>query len=308
MFFLFNFLRKGRKGQIFPLLVAVIVILIIAALITANLGKVSLDRLSCIQAADAGALAGISDFTCGYNKASWAHWSMVPVSAAIQIYLLIPNDISCYGFRSIWALAAGFFNYNMYDWARSVVAGYSSAVRKDAYYYALINAGIDDRYKWDEDEGGYRNKLHLDETWEHWTGLKSAFSKWLNDFPDGWADASSLAYEWQNQSKQVTVSCESSSPQDLRYQPWCLIGLYLVRIYAVCVPVTLPHAPFPFYAWLKNPSTRQVAMTVTRTHQQEERDLGFWKVGQPVTQASAKAKMTGSFGDGTDDFNFKLTE
>ena len=55
MFSYFTLLKKGKKGQIFPVLIVIAVILIIAALISANLGKVSLDRLSSIQGADAGA-------------------------------------------------------------------------------------------------------------------------------------------------------------------------------------------------------------------------------------------------------------
>ncbi len=320
MFSYFTLLKKGKKGQIFPVLIVIAVILIIVALITANLGKVSLDRLNCIQGADAGALAGISDFTCGYNKASWAHFSMELVSIAIQIYLLIPMGYTCYGLRSIWAFAAGLFNYNMYDWAYKVVRGYSEAVRKDAYYYALINAGIDDKYKWDPDESQYRDKPHPDESWEHWTNLKSAFSKWLNDLADGWEDASSLSYEWQNQSKQVTIDCESSPPEELGYQAWCLFGLYWTRVGKFCMLLPWPHAPFPFYAWLEDPSERWVRITAERNYQIEEREVGgwtdtegvvhpgFWSVRHPDTSASARAEMTGSFWGGPDDFDFELTE
>ena len=313
MFSYFILLKKGKKGQIFPILIVIAVILIIAALISANLGKVSLDRLYCIQGADAGAIAGVSDFTCGYNKAHLAHIAMLAVSVVIQTYLAIPLCINCVQSRAAWALAAGMFNRRVYEWADAMVRGYSEAARKDAYYHAFINAGIDDKYKYDA--GQYRDKPHLNETWEHWTSLKSAFSKWLNDLPDGWGNASSLTYRWTGQNgpetgdKSVTVNCESSPPEDLGYQAWALIGIYCIVItvsyVTFCIYVPIPHPPIPFHAFLHSPSQKWVRITIQRNYQEETKNLGFWSVRHPETQATARVRMTGSISSG---FDFELEE
>lgn len=305
-------LKEGKKGQIFPILIVIVVILIIAALITANLGKVSLDRLYSINAADAGAIAGISDFTSGYNKASWANIAMLPVALAIQTYLLFPVCWYCWPYRHLWYVVANDFNDSLYEWARAMVEGYSYYVRKDAYYYAFINAGIDDKYKYDPNyydpvTGNYRNRPLATETWEDWVRLDTAFSRWLNDLPDGWGNNSSLRYTWTNQSEWVTVYLDSSPYEELDSFRWFLFGIYLFPtiVCPCCFPLPLPHGFI--HAFLEEPSQRWVRVRVERSHQQQDEDLGFWRVRRPTIEATAATEMEGTIWQ-PDSFDFRLIQ
>ncbi|MCM8801118.1 MAG: hypothetical protein NC912_03785 [Candidatus Omnitrophica bacterium] len=320
MFSYFHLLKKSRRGQIFPILVAVVVILIIATLITANLGKVSLDRLYTIQSADAGVLAGISDFVCGYNKAAFMNTPMWMVTVALQTWLLLPIGCSCifpcswcWFSRNMVVRAAKDFNERLYQWAREIVDAYSRYARKDAYYYAFINAGIDDKYKWDGSR--FRDKPREGESWEHWTRLDSAFSRWLRNLPVGWEDNSSLTYNWYDRSKAVTVEYTGSPPQTLSSRSWTLWAGYcypIPYVCACCLPLILPvHGSILGHIWeapLIDPSTRWVRMTVRRQYRRQEKEIGgwtdergrprpgWWRVIQPTTQARARARMRGSFG------------
>lgn len=307
MFSYMSRLRAGKKGQIFPVLIVIIVILIIAALISVNLSKVSGDRLSCITGADAGAIAGVSAYSRGYNKASYAHPIMLGVFIALQIYLIIPECWYCWFIRQAIAMVGINFNENLYEWAKAMVKGYSSAVRKDAYSFAFSNAGIDDSARWDPALNAYRDKPYATEAWADWIKLEPAFSKWINDTcaNEGWENACSITYNWEEarwkNKKSVTFyggSCNSSSPQDLGANTWLLLGLYLLDIEAPCwFPMLIPHPPLIKIS-LKNPSRRWVRMRVVRSYaaSEQEQNLGFWSVRRPDTEATAEVKMSGSFG------------
>jgi hypothetical protein len=284
----------SKKGQIFPLLITITVILTIAALISANLGKVSLDRLSCINAAEAGALAGVSDFICGYNKGRWAHIAMLITWGGIQAYLTWPQFIWCYPYRAWWATIAKSLNQRLYFGIRPIVRGYSESARIDAYNFAFDNAGIDDKYR--VDAGQYRDKPHPDEDWPHWTSLRSAFSEWQLGLRQGWAAQGSWTYNWHNGSKWIRVSCSSSPPQELGSRRIPLIGLYMLPPPYSFIIIPLWHGNI--YAWLQNPSTRFVTMSVERGHQPAEQDLGFWSVRHPNTNSSSTSTMRGGFTTG----------
>ena len=333
MFSYFYFLKHGNKGQIFPVLLAIVVILVIAALISANLGKVSLDRLNTMNAADAGALAGISDFTCAYNKAWVFNLLIIMAYAAVQTWLLLPAPDSacfapcqfacpsCWSIRDSWAkLARDFNNYLYYAW-RGIVRGYSESVRKDAFYYALINAGIDDKFKWDPDEGGYRDKPHPGESWSHWQGLKSAFTKWLEALPPNWdfplpgdrltytTQVSSLSYRWHDNSKEVYITVTSPRADSSRLR-MPLLGLYSICIiippfiYIIMPGFVLPHGLI--FATLLNPDRRYVRVRVERRNSVLLRDLGFWNTIQPNTIAEAEAEIIGGGTVRTTSNDFRL--
>ncbi len=295
MFSYFKILKHGKKGQIFPILIAATVILVIAAVISANLGKVSLSRLGCINGADAGATAGISDLTCGYNKTTTAHTIMKIVSIYALINFLVPLPIWCYPLRHMQFLIYDIFLKTVYSLADGVVQAYSSVARQDAYYYALINANIDDPYK--EDGRRYPSP---GESWSHWVNLKSHFNKWLNGLPKGWQDAGSLTYNWTDGSKLVTVTCGSSFPQKLQVETLEIWGLYYIPI--IKFPVPIYHGNL--YSGLQNPQA-SFNVKVERVYSQYEKGVGgFWSAFQPASQASASTVMTGGYAvfDGGFDF------
>ncbi|MFA5096738.1 MAG: pilus assembly protein TadG-related protein, partial [Candidatus Omnitrophota bacterium] len=61
-------LRKELSGQITPFLVVALVILLIAAIATINIGRVSLDKTCSANAADAGSLAAASVWASAFNS------------------------------------------------------------------------------------------------------------------------------------------------------------------------------------------------------------------------------------------------
>ncbi len=59
--------ENNLSGQIFPFLLVVLVILLVAAVATINIGRVSLDKTCSANAADAGALAAASAWASAFN-------------------------------------------------------------------------------------------------------------------------------------------------------------------------------------------------------------------------------------------------
>lgn len=326
MFSYFNLLKNGNKGQIFPLLIAAAAILTIAALISANLGKVSLDRLNTMNAADAGALAGISDFTCAYNKAWVYNVVMLPIYLVFQTWLLLPNSPNCtaactpfacptcWFSRDSWARICRDVNRTAYYAWRGQVRGYSESARKDAFFYALINAGIDDKFKWDGTS--FRDKPRAGESWSRWQSFDSAFNKWLKELPTNWdfvdsngvpfpgnrldhrIQTSSLTYTWTDRSKSVTITVTTPRADSSRLR-LPLIGSYGAGVFPLCIPwFPIPHgdpgAGGRVFVNLLSPDRRYVRVRVERRNLTPAKDLGFWRARQPDTiVAEAEAEMTG---------------
>jgi len=68
--------RSGVSGQITPFLLVVLVILLIAAIATINIGRVSLDKTCSANAADAGSLAAASIYATAFNNLAQANANM----------------------------------------------------------------------------------------------------------------------------------------------------------------------------------------------------------------------------------------
>jgi len=80
-----------NRGQIFPLVIAIIVAVMIMAMITANLGKIAIFRTDVANAADAGALAGASTLSAtllGYGLTS-DMWCGKGLIAAIRMTFIL---------------------------------------------------------------------------------------------------------------------------------------------------------------------------------------------------------------------------
>jgi hypothetical protein len=82
-----------RKGQIFPFLIAILVIIIIMAMITANLGKLAIFKTDVSNAADAGSLGAasvLSGFLLGLGLESdaWCANAIVLIARMSEIFIL----------------------------------------------------------------------------------------------------------------------------------------------------------------------------------------------------------------------------
>lgn len=134
-----------EKGQMFPFLIAIIVVVIILAMITVNLGQISIFRTDVSNAADAAALSGASVLSgtllglslkseqmCGVMIVEvvtiiLAACTVIGIPVAIAIYIaLLVNQLTTY----IKAFSEG-------------IMGWSNA-KKTALQYAFNNAGVDE--------------------------------------------------------------------------------------------------------------------------------------------------------------------
>jgi hypothetical protein len=68
---------SGISGQIAPFLIVVMVILIIAAIATINIGRVAIDKTYSANAADAGALSAATAYASGFNALSQSNYDQL---------------------------------------------------------------------------------------------------------------------------------------------------------------------------------------------------------------------------------------
>lgn len=92
------------KGQIFPFVIAALAILITMAMITANLGRVAIFKTDVSNAADAGALAGVSGLSAwllglGLTSDTWCGTAVVTVARMLQIFIFGRDDIKIPSFN-----------------------------------------------------------------------------------------------------------------------------------------------------------------------------------------------------------------
>ena len=89
--------KKGSdiKGQITPLLIVIMVVLLILALVTINVGRIGLDKTYSSTAADAGALGAASIYAAAFNELTLDNqqylWNTYVDNEATMTELLGPN-------------------------------------------------------------------------------------------------------------------------------------------------------------------------------------------------------------------------
>ena len=93
--------KKGvnLKGQVTPLLLVVLAILLIAAVATVNIGRVSLDKTCSANGADAGSLAAASAWSGAFN-------SLALMNEQLQIYY----DMNYYTYGQLYFTANDYIN------------------------------------------------------------------------------------------------------------------------------------------------------------------------------------------------------
>jgi hypothetical protein len=248
----------------------------------------------------------------GYNKVTKYNVAMVSVYLAIQGFLLVPMWLVCYAPRHTFATAAMLYNKLWFNAAKPVIQGYSESARRDAYFYAFINAGIDDRTKQDlSTEPNCGPNTSPSDCWFAWNNQKSYFDKWLNDRSnvETWADAGSYTYDYRDGSgRHVTVAVSGGGVVPLTSKGKILIGFYFIMIGPFWIPLFIPHGRID--AWLNNPPGRSVGVTVSRIRDNPTVSVGFWDALHPPTRASATGRMTGSslgFGFSVNGFDYALS-
>lgn len=202
-------LFRGR-GQIAPFMIAIIVILLIAIMITVNIGKLSLLKTGVSNAADAGALAGASVMATGLSHGTgnigFYSDSMLADFASTQITLF-----TCPNCATAWTVYGTHVASQAALYALAAVRAGDVLDEAEiaAKQMAFSNSGIDEAKEMEEGE-----------TYEHYLKRKSPFEEWMENetYKDentySWNE--SLKYGQTNatqsdRTNSVTVSVDTPS-------------------------------------------------------------------------------------------------
>lgn len=222
------FHRGRKKGQITPFLIAVIVILLSAIMLTVNVGKVSMTKTHTANAADAGALAGATDMANGLNAIKDISNAMFAayLTAQIVLYMCLPHCVIAKVFYATHVAAQGVLLAKAIMTASDTLG----TAEKDGLRLAFSNAGIDEA------------KQRLPgETYEAWLTRKSNFEEWMDR-----KDWTTGNYTWQDPTKYGQASSAggnyvhvTSTPPSWKVMPlpgviWFTGGLVPVPIGPTC--------------------------------------------------------------------------
>ncbi|MFA5157459.1 MAG: pilus assembly protein TadG-related protein [Candidatus Omnitrophota bacterium] len=145
---------RYEKGQIFPFLIAVLVVILIAIMITVNLGQVGMLKVDTSNAADAGALAAastLSGYLLGFGlKSDFMEAHMITTEIWAVINFLVHCGDGPYGWIVGLVLAlithiAGMIK-NFIEYFIALTEGKMAwgQAKKTAFQYAFQNAGVDE--------------------------------------------------------------------------------------------------------------------------------------------------------------------
>lgn len=197
--------NKGRyeKGQLAPVFILVLVVLIIMAMVTLNISKVAQIKTDAGNAADAGALAGGSVMANVFNMVAaaakqmevdyWEYFVVVSVSFIIAIILVwTSNSTNCYSPWSIGGLLIGVLGFSLaqyyyYRSTRQQAAEGRESAKTLSHKLAFINSGIGGRLK----EGDYPGALTGGEDDKNYRDRFSAFL-------DQILTADQYSYSWKD--------------------------------------------------------------------------------------------------------------
>lgn len=301
-----------ERGQIASILIAIIVILLIAIMVTVNIGKLSLLKTSVSNAADAGALAGASAMATGlshgtgnigfYSDSMLADWASTQAA-----FILCP---SC---TIAWVVYGAHVASQAAQYALAAVRAGDALdeAKNSAKQMAFSNAGID------EAKSRKCKKESLDgkceewgETYEEWLQSKSTFEQWMENktYNDGKRETT---YSWEESLKygqtsatqadktnSVTVSVDTPS--------WTVIPLpgiiwFRGTIHEFGCKVCCCFCycgPLPTTWGLASVSGAEDPIRVEVTRMKPGTNLGLWKTSYKTTSggnitSSAEAKAYG---------------
>lgn len=266
-------LIKLKNSQVAPFLIVAIAIVIMMVMVTVNLGKLAIFKTDVSNAADSGALSGISVYAEGLNTLSasseYIHGLYIMTSALPYILVYIVNH----------PLAMAQYTKAIKD-ARDI----RDNARDAAVSYAFNNAGID--------EAKPRKK---GEKYDDWLIKRGPFSQWMHDqkYKGGWnvRYPSSGGY-WDDRygTNYVTVNVDKFSPPSPHI--FYVVILILLNGYP---PVWRP-LPFPYGFDGVDNEAGNIKVTVDRFSSQ--RDFGLWKMNYQVNgkniSSSSLSRTVGS--------------
>jgi len=217
---------KSRKSQIAVFLIVAVVVLLMAVMVTVNIGKIALTKTRTGNASDAGCLAGCSIHSITLNVIAWQNTKMFQEYCAELALFAVPKTI-CQEpkWRAEWAIwdAAQAAWYG-YIWDQIGSPGYQAA-EDTAKQFAYSNSGVDEA------------KVRLPfEPYLTWLQRKSTFEEWMDD--ERYKHQGS--YKWtdtQGGANEVDVDVEAPHFPGLIPEPGALVGVYFDEI-TPCVECT----------------------------------------------------------------------
>lgn len=190
-----NKFAYNKKGQLMPFLIVIMVVLIMMAMATVNLGKIAVTRTESANAADAGALAGGSVMANTFNKIAAANWKLemqywqyfaaTSVSYLLMFIAMYVANAICYGeacmavkfiaaaFGLSVGIGLGYIGFNIAQWFYYLIIreeigekGWENAI-KQAHGFVFSNSGLGAKLKGEEfvsatspeDENNYQDKF-----------------------------------------------------------------------------------------------------------------------------------------------------
>lgn len=255
-----------RDGQVAPFMIAIIVVLIMAIMVTVNIGKVGITKTNTANAADAGALAGASTMANGLTSIGDLSDAMLADYLTAQATFIF-CQICWVGWVIYAAHVASQAALFAVAWSngRQTCVGAKTAAKQ----LAFSNAGID--------EAKPRN---LGESYEDWLKRDSNFQSWMKN--EGYE--SSNQYTWtEKQGKQNWVRVEVDGPADFILVPmpgviWFRAGLPAPPECELPCCCNCYCGPLPTIAAIMMATNDQEHLVVTVTRFEPEADLGLWQM------------------------------
>lgn len=310
---------NNKKGQIAPFMIAIIVVLIMAIMVTVNIGKVGLTKTNTANAADAGALAGSTMHANTLNSLADTNTSMIAEYLATEVAFLLPLSICDEWMRYVGYLAFVAAQTAQYALAWSNADRQYKEAESAAKQFAFMNSGIDEA------------KPRLEgETYEAYLERESKFGQWMKD--DGYESG---IYAWTDKDgkeNSFRVDVDASGFPGLIPMPMVLVGVNwdwigwcdpeegcnpcvadtlkyvecLLKAEANPTTYTMFHTPltckmfvwtFIAYpvpiAYIGGVVDNSPELTVTTTRIEPNADLGLWEMKYGSVSSQAKAKSSG---------------
>lgn len=232
-------LIRKNKAQMFPFLIVILAIVIMALMITVNIGKIGLTKTRTGNAADAGALAGCSIHSITLNVLAQQNQEMIYAYEAEVAAFVVPMTI-CYEtkrYAAYIAFSAAQTAWFAMNWHNIGDKGYAAA-SDAAFMFAFSNSGMDEA------------KRRLSgESYDDWLKRKSYFEQWMEHEP--YKGESNCAYTWEG-SVQPLSACGGSGKNKFKVDvnapsfpglipmPGILVGVYMdfIPICISCATVT----------------------------------------------------------------------
>lgn len=298
---LLNKLKRWRSGQIAPLLIVFIAIMIVAVMFLVNVGKVGMTKINTANAADAGALASASVLASGLNGLAEINQKLKLQFLAFQLVMITriwPYKMAPYHHPAYYMFVAN-QTYACYQ-ARRIAKDLPDGAHAPAYKHAFSNLGIDEQKR-------VRVSGEEPESYDEWRKRPSTFSEWFTPLEGGHFKGATRSGEgltyppedptkvpnapWRESGDSVTVRV-SGIPDEFHvsFQPMVIVYLYLAEKSGHTV--ILPGFMFVPWAWIRSvsPERPEVSVTTTRVEPGGE-DLGIWQMRYPDITSSATAKV-----------------